>query len=117
MLQRIYGTCFFSEEDLKNYLHILEEAQKRDHRKLGTQLDLFNIYHETAGAGLVFYHPNGAMLRKVIEDYVREQHIKRGYDLVMTPHILKGKLWEQSGHADHYQNIYYFQVDQEEYAV
>ena len=118
MLQRIYGTCFFSEEDLKNYLHILEEAQKRDHRKLGTQLDLFNIYHETAGAGLVFYHPNGAMLRKVIEDYVREQHIKRGYDLVMTPHILKGKLWEQSGHADHYrENMYYFQVDQEEYAV
>lgn len=118
MLQRIYGTCFFSEADLKNYLHILEEAQKRDHRKLGPQLDLFNIYHETAGAGLVFYHPNGAMLRKVIEDYVREQHIKRGYDLVMTPHILKGKLWEQSGHADHYrENMYYFQVDHEEYAV
>lgn len=118
MLQRIYGTCFFNEADLKNYLHILEEAQKRDHRKLGTQLDLFNIYHETAGAGLVFYHPNGAMLRKVIEDYVREQHIKRGYDLVMTPHILKGKLWEQSGHADHYrENMYYFQVDHEEYAV
>lgn len=118
MLQRIYGTAFFSQKDLDAYLKMLEEAQKRDHRKLGTQLDLFNIYHETAGAGLVFYHPPGAMLRKIIEDYVRAQHLKRGYDLVMTPHMLKGKLWEQSGHAEHYrQNMYYFKVDEEEYAV
>ncbi len=117
-LQRIYGTCFFSQKELDEYLKLLEEAQKRDHRKLGVQLDLFNFYHETAGAGLVFYHPNGAMLRKIIEDYVREQHLKRGYDLVMTPHMLKGKLWEQSGHMEYYRDLMYlFKVDEEEYAV
>ncbi len=118
MLQRIYGTAFFSKEDLKKYLHLFEEAKKRDHRKLGPQLDLFNIYHETAGAGLVFYHPAGAILRKVIEDYLRENHLKKGYELVITPNILKGKLWEISGHAEHYRkNMYYFSVDEEEYAV
>jgi threonyl-tRNA synthetase len=117
-LQRIYGTCFFSQEELDEHIKVLDEAQKRDHRKLGVRLDLFNFYHETAGAGLVFYHPSGAMLRKIIEDYVREQHIKRGYDLVMTPHILKGKLWEQSGHAEHYRDLmYFFKVDGDEFAV
>ena len=117
-LQRIYGTCFFTQEELDQYLKLLEEAQKRDHRKLGVQLDLFNFYYESAGAGLVFYHPAGAMLRKIIEDYVREQHLSHGYELVMTPHILKGKLWQQSGHAEHYrENMYFFNVDQEEYAV
>lgn len=118
MLQRIYGTCFFSQEELDQYVKMLEEAEKRDHRKLGPQLDLFNIYHETAGAGLVFFHPNGAMLRKLIEDYVRNENLRRGYDLVFTPHILKGKLWEKSGHSEHYrENMYYFDVDEEEYAV
>ncbi len=118
MLQRIYGTCFFSEKELNDYLRLLKEAQKRDHRKLGPQLELFNIYHETAGAGLIFYHPAGAMLRKTIEDYVREKHIQRGYDLVVTPGILKGKLWERSGHAEHYRDLmYYFKVDNDEYAV
>ncbi len=118
MLQRIYGTCFFTQKELDDYLKLLEEAQKRDHRKLGQQLDLFNIYHDTAGAGLIFYHPDGAMLRKTIEDYLREQHLKRGYQLVMTPNILKGNLWKQSGHAEHYrENMYYFKVDEEEYAV
>ena len=118
MLQRIYGTCFFSQKELDDYLKLLEEAQKRDHRKLGAQLDLFSVYHETAGAGLIFYHPDGAMLRKTIEDYLREQHLKRGYQMVMTPNILKGKLWEQSGHAEHYrENMYYFKVDNDEYAV
>ncbi len=117
-LQRIYGTCFFSEEELKEHLRLLEEAQKRDHRKLGPQLDLFNIYHETAGAGLVFYHPAGALVRKIIEDYVKDRHLKNGYDLVITPNILKGHLWEISGHSDHYrENMYYFDVDGEEYAV
>ena len=77
MLQRIYGTCFFSKEELKKYLDLLEEAQKRDHRKLGTQLDLFHIYHDEAGAGLVFYHPQGAMLRKIIEDYTKEKHLQQ----------------------------------------
>lgn len=118
MLQRIYGTCFFSQGDLKEFLQTLEEAQKRDHRKLGPQLDLFHVYPDEAGAGLIFYHPAGAMLRNIIEEYVRGEHLRRGYELVATPHILKGNLWEQSGHADHYrQNMYYFNVDNEEYAV
>lgn len=117
-LQRIYGTAFFSQKDLDEFLKNLEEAEKRDHRKLGVQLDLFNFYQESAGAGLVFYHPAGAMLRKIIEDYIREQNLARGYELVMTPHILKGKLWEESGHADNYrENMYFFEVDEEEYAV
>lgn len=117
-LQRIYGTAFFSQQELDTYLKNLAEAEKRDHRKLGVQLDLFSFYHEAAGAGLVFYHPAGAMLRKIIEDYVRQQHIARGYDLVMTPHMLKGKLWQQSGHAEHYrENMYFFEVDNEEYAI
>ncbi|MDE2027904.1 MAG: threonine--tRNA ligase, partial [Candidatus Omnitrophica bacterium] len=118
MLQRIYGTAFFSQKELDEYLKMLEEAGKRDHRKIATQLDLFHIYHETAGAGLVFYHPNGAMLRKTIEDYLRAQHLKHGYQLVMTPNILKGKLWEISGHAENYrENMYYFKVDDEDYVV
>ncbi|MCD4780139.1 MAG: threonine--tRNA ligase [Candidatus Omnitrophica bacterium] len=117
-LQRIYGTCFYSQEELEQHIQLLEEAQKRDHRKLGIQLDLFNFYYDTAGAGLVFYHPNGAMLRNIIEQYVREEHVKRGYEFVITPNILKGKLWVQSGHADHYrENMYFFDVDGEEYAV
>lgn len=117
-LQRIYGTCFSNKEDLDKHLKVLEEAKKRDHRKLGVQLDLFSFYHETAGAGLVFYHPPGAMLRRVIEDYIYEQHIKHGYDLVMTPHILKGKLWEVSGHIEHYREMmYFFKVDGDEFAV
>jgi threonyl-tRNA synthetase len=118
MLQRIYGTAFFTQKELDEYLKMLEEAAKRDHRKIATQLDLFHIYQDTAGAGLVFYHPNGAMLRKVMEDYLRAQHIKRGYQLVMTPNILKGKLWDISGHAENYrENMYYFKVDDEDYAV
>jgi threonyl-tRNA synthetase len=118
MLQRIYGTAFFTQKELDEYLKMLEEAGRRDHRKIATQLDLFHIYHDTAGAGLIFYHPNGAMLRKIIEDYSLVRHLKRGYQLVATPHILKGKLWEVSGHAEHYrENMYYFKVDDEDYAV
>ena len=118
MLQRIYGTAFSSQKELDDHLKMLEEAEKRDHRKLGPRLELFDFYHETAGAGLVFYHPAGAMLRKTIEDYVREQHLKHDYQMVITPHILKGKLWEISGHAEHYkENMYYFDVDQERFAV
>ena len=118
MLQRIYGTAFFTQKELDEYLKMLEEAGKRDHRKIATQLDLFHIYHDTAGAGLVFYHPNGAMLRKIMEDYLRTQHLKRGYQLVVTPNILKGKLWEISGHAENYrENMYYFKVDEEDYVV
>lgn len=118
MLQRIYGTCFETEEELDAYTTMLEESQKRDHRKLGTQLDLFHIYHDEAGAGLVFYHPAGALLKMIIEDYSKEKHLRKGYDLVATPNILKGALWDQSGHSDFYrENMYYFQVDEEEYAV
>jgi len=118
MLQRIYGTAFFTQKELDEYLKMLDEASKRDHRKIATQLDLFHIYHDTAGAGLVFYHPNGAMLRKIMEDYLRDQHLKRGYQLVMTPNILKGKLWDISGHAENYrENMYYFKMDEEDYVV
>lgn len=117
-LQRIYGTAFFTKEELERHLTMLEEAKKRDHRKLGPQLGLFDFFHNEAGAGLVFYQPAGAMLRKKIEDYIQDQNIKRGYDLVVTPHILKGKLWEISGHAENYkENMYWLDVDGEQYAV
>ena len=117
-LQRIYGTAFFDKKDLSAYIKVLEEAKKRDHRKLGPQLELFNFYQETAGPGLVFYHPAGATLRREIEEYIVEQNVKRGYQLVQTPHILKGKLWEISGHSEHYKdNMFYFRVDDEDYAV
>lgn len=118
MLQRIYGTCFPTEKELKEYLRLLEEAQKRDHRKLGPALDLFNFYQDEAGAGLIFFHPNGAIVRKIIEDYIKDENLRRGYEFVMTPHILKGKLWQMSGHSGYYrENMYYFNVDNEEYAV
>jgi threonyl-tRNA synthetase len=118
MLQRIYGTCFPTKEALDQHLKLLEEADKRDHRKIGSDLDLFHIYHEEAGAGLVFYHPKGALMRKILEDYTKDLHLKRGYDLVQTPNFLRGKLWEISGHAEHYrENMYYFEIDKEEYAV
>ncbi len=117
-LQRIYGTAFFHQEELNNFFKMLEEAQKRDHRKLGQQLDLFNFYQEEAGPGLVFYHPTGAILRQIIEDYILKENLNRGYELVRTPHILRGKLWETSGHADYYrENMYFFKIDNEEYAV
>ncbi len=118
MLQRIYGTCFPSKEAQEQHLKLLEEADKRDHRKIGAELDLFHIYHEEAGAGLVFYHPKGALMRKILEDFTKDLHLKRGYDLVQTPNFLRGKLWQISGHAEHYrENMYYFQIDGEEYAV
>lgn len=118
MLQRIYGTCFPTKEEQAAYLKMLEEAERRDHRKIGQELDLFKIYHEEAGAGLVFYHPKGALMRKILEDFTKELHLKKGYELVMTPNFLRGKLWEISGHANHYrENMYYFDLDGDEYAV
>ncbi len=118
MLQRIYGTCFPTKEALDLHLKVLAEADKRDHRKIGAEMDLFHIYHEEAGAGLVFYHPKGALMRKILEDYTKDLHLKRGYDLVQTPNFLRGKLWQISGHAEHYrENMYYFKIDGEEYAV
>lgn len=105
-LQRIYGTAWFSEKDLEGYLHKLEEAKKRDHRTLGKQLDLISI-QELAGPGLIFFHPKGALVRKLLEDWMREQYLKRGYDLVNTPHVMREQLWQISGHLSHYaENMY-----------
>jgi threonyl-tRNA synthetase len=105
-LQRIKGTAFPTEEELADYLHFLEEAEKRDHRVLGRTLELFSI-EEEAGAGLVFWHPKGAIVRKIIEDFWKEEHIKRGYQLVYTPHIARADLWRISGHLEMYkENMY-----------
>ena len=117
MLQRIYGTAFPSREELAKYLHVLEEAKKRDHRKLGKQLDLFSIVEE-AGAGLVIWHPKGAMLRYLIEEFERTEHLKRGYQMVMGPQILKRDLWERSGHFDNYrEHMYFTNLDGVEYGL
>ncbi len=111
MLQRIYGTCFWNKEDLDKYLELLEEAKKRDHRKLGAKLDLFSIRDEIGG-GLVLWHPNLAVVREEIENYWRSEHRKRGYVIVNT-HIAKSKLWDISGHSDHYRENMYFINDDE----
>ncbi|MDD5513502.1 MAG: threonine--tRNA ligase [Candidatus Omnitrophica bacterium] len=118
MLQRIYGTCFESQSELDEYLNNLEEAKTRDHRKLGPALGLFDIYHETAGAGLVFYHPKGAVLRMLIENYEKEEHFKRGYQMVITPHIMQAGLWQTSGHYGYYrENMYTFKIDEKEFVL
>jgi len=118
MLQRIYGTCFDTADKLKEYLTNLEEAKKRDHRRLGPQLELFDIYHQQAGAGLVFYLPKGAILRQIIEDYLKEQHRKRGYELVTTPHLMEAELWRISGHYDYYkENMYIFKIEEKEFVL
>ena len=98
-LQRIYGTAFFTPKDLEEYLKQLEEAKKRDHRKLGKELDLFSI-QELAGPGLIFFHPKGGIIRKQLEDWMRDQYLKRGYSLVYTPHVARLDLWKTSGHAE-----------------
>lgn len=105
-LQRIYGTAFFAKEELENYLKSLEEARRRDHRRLGLELDLFSI-QETIGAGLILWHPKGALIRKIIEDYWKDEHLKNGYELLYTPHIARLELWKTSGHLDFYkENMY-----------
>src|SRR5216110_860703 len=101
-LQRIYGTSFFSKKDLEQYLHQLEEAKKRDHRVLGKQLDLFSI-QELAGPGLIFWHPKGGIMRKLMEDWMRDEYLRRGYSLVFTPHVMRVDLWKTSGHEGFYQ--------------
>ncbi|MFA5389035.1 MAG: threonine--tRNA ligase [Candidatus Omnitrophota bacterium] len=117
MLQRIYGTCFKTKEELETYLKNIEEAKKRDHRRLGKELDLFSI-HDEVGPGLVFYHPKGALLRMLIEDYEKKEHLRRGYQMVMGPHILKSDIWMTSGHYEYYKdNMYIFKVENEEYAI
>ncbi len=117
-LQRIYGTAFFTKKELDNYLHQLEEAKKRDHRRLGKELDLFSI-QELAGPGLIFFHPKGGAVRKVIEDWMRAEYIKRGYSLVYTPHIARHDLWKTSGHANFYsQNMFTpMELDDAEYQL
>jgi threonyl-tRNA synthetase len=116
-LQRIYGISFENKKDLKAYLHRIEEAKERDHRKLGKELDLFSISDE-AGSGFILWHPKGATLRRVIEDFWKEQHVKNGYQLVITPHIAKAGLWKTSGHYDYYlENMYTFRKDDEEFVV
>lgn len=117
MLQRIYATAFPDKKELKGHLHKLEEAKKRDHRKLGRELDLYEI-NDVAGAGLVIYHPKGAMLKYLLEEFERKEHIKRGYHLVQGPQLLKTDLWKKSGHFDNYrENMYFTDVEGVGYGV
>jgi threonyl-tRNA synthetase len=117
MLQRIYATAFQNKKDLKAHLARLEEAKKRDHRRLGKELDLFS-FSEEAGGGLVLWHPKGAMLRTIIEDFERKEHTKRGYELVVGPQILKTDLWKMSGHYENYrENMYFTEIDEQGYGV
>ncbi len=110
MLQRIYGTAWSKPEELKDYLWRLEEAKKRDHRKIGQELDLFSV-NEEVGAGLVLWHPKGARIRKLIEDFWSQEHVNNDYDFVYTPHIGKAQLWETSGHLGFYKDNMYSPVD------
>jgi threonyl-tRNA synthetase len=117
-MQRIYGTSFFSQKELDEYLQKLEEAKKRDHRILGRQLDLISI-QDLAGPGLIFFHPKGALVRKLLEDWMREQYLKRGYSLVSTPHVGRTQLWQVSGHTNYYaENMFTpMELDDAEYRL
>ncbi len=110
MLQRIYGTAWNTEKELQDYLTFLEEAQKRDHRHLGTALDLFSVSEEV-GAGLILWHPKGSRIRHIIEDYWKKAHFKNGYELLYTPHIGLSDLWKTSGHLDFYHENMYSSID------
>jgi threonyl-tRNA synthetase len=115
-LSRIYATAFNSKEDLDNYLNQLKEAKERDHRK-GFSLGYFSM-HQEIGPGLIVYHPKGALLRSTIVDYMKKEHLKRGYQMILGPHIMKSDIWKISGHADFYRdNMYFFEIDGQEYAV
>ncbi len=117
MLQRIYGTAFATEKELKKHLAQIEEAKKRDHRKLGTELKLFS-FHEEGGAGMPYWHPKGALLRTILEDFVTREMLDRGYDIVRTPFIFKQNLWEKSGHYENYrENMYFSRVDEQNYGI
>ncbi|MFA5604405.1 MAG: threonine--tRNA ligase [Dehalococcoidales bacterium] len=118
MLQRIYGLAFNSNAELDEYLKKMEEAAKRDHRKLGKELDLFSV-HEESGPGLVCWHPKGSVVRSVIEDFWKAEHIKRGYDILYTPHIAKVDLWKTSGHWEFYRENMFspMEIDDEEYVI
>jgi threonyl-tRNA synthetase len=116
MLQRVYGTAFASEEELQAYLKQVEEAAKRDHRKLGQELDLFG-FSENVGPGLVLWHPRGALIRHLVESYWKEEHYKNGYELLYTPHIGQSNLWETSGHLNFYRDGMYssMEIDEKDY--
>src|SRR5579862_3867206 len=111
-MQRIYGACFVEKSELEDYLHKLEEAKRRDHRKLGAELDLFSIQDE-GGPGLIFWHPKGGLVRKMIEDWLRDELLRRGYDLVFTPHIMRLDLWKTSGHTNFYRDSMFGPVEVE----
>jgi threonyl-tRNA synthetase len=115
MLQRIYGTAFDTKEELKSYLDYLEEVKKRDHRKLGKELDLFSISEEI-GPGLILWHPNGAIIRKTIEDFWRDEHLKADYKILFSPHIARLHLWQESGHWDFYRENMYSPMEIDEIA-
>ncbi len=117
-MQRIYGACFVDQKELDEYLHKLEEARRRDHRKLGAELDLFSI-EEDAGPGLIFWHPKGGIIRKQMEDWLRNELIRRGYDLVFTPHIMRRHLWEISGHTGFYKDSMFgpIEVEKDDYQL
>ncbi len=116
MLQRIYGTTYEKQKDLEAYLHLLEEAKKRDHRKLGKEMDLFSMQEE--GPGFPFFHEKGMIIRNELERFWRQKHKEAGYGEIRTPIILNDQLWHQSGHWDHYkENMYFTQIDEGEYAI
>ncbi|MGJ3524364.1 threonine--tRNA ligase [Nitratidesulfovibrio sp. D1] len=117
MLSRVYGTAFADPKALKEYLHQIEEAKRRDHRKLGQQLDLF-AFHEDVAPGMVYWHPKGMLLRTILEDFLRKEHLKRGYELVQGPQLLRREVWEKSGHYDNYrENMYFTVIDDNAYGV
>jgi threonyl-tRNA synthetase len=111
MLQRIYGTAWETADQLEDYLHRLDEAEKRDHRKLGAQLDLFSVQPEQLGGGLILWHPKGGLIRHLAEEFCKTEHLAAGYDLVYSPHIGRSTLWETSGHLDFYQENMYAPMD------
>src|SRR5438445_10721113 len=117
-LQRIYALAFFTQKELDEYLHRLEEAKRRDHRKLGVELDLFSVQEEAA-PGLYFWHPKGGLIRKIVEDWLRDELLKRGYDLVFTPHIMRRDLWKTSGHTNFYNELIFgpIEVEKGEYQL
>ncbi|MHC6180732.1 threonine--tRNA ligase [Clostridium sp. JNZ X4-2] len=116
MLQRIYGTAFEKKSDLEDYIKLMEEAKKRDHRKLGKELDLFSMHEE--GPGFPFFHPKGMIIRNELQNFWRQMHRRADYDEVMTPVLLNEELWHQSGHWDHYkENMYFTKIDGENYAI
>src|ERR1700690_3537414 len=117
-MQRIYGACFVEQKELDEYLHKLEEAKRRDHRKIGQELDLFSI-EEDAGPGLIFWHPKGGIIRRVMEDWLRDALARHGYDLVFTPHVMRRHLWEISGHTGFYKDSMFgpLEVEKDEYQL